>query len=123
MDSIAGGGGLISLPAFFFAGLPAHVAIGTNKLSSTLGTSVSTARYFKQGFVPVEMAVCSSVAALITFIIHGTVYYPLGLAAAVFCIAGHYIGSGMVVSNGRKIVRPVVLCVLAVLFIKVLSGN
>ena len=65
----------------------------------------------------------SNVAALITFIIHGTVYYPLGLAAAVFCIAGHYIGSGMVVSNGRKIVRPVVLCVLAVLFIKVLSGN
>ena len=51
----------------------------------------------------------SNVAALITFIIHGTVYYPLGLAAAVFCIAGHYIGSGMVVSNGRKIVRPVVL--------------
>ena len=38
VDSIAGGGGLISLPAFFFAGLPAHVAIGTNKLSSTLGT-------------------------------------------------------------------------------------
>ena len=60
VDSIAGGGGLISLPAFFFAGLPAHVAIGTNKLSSTLGTSVSTMRYFKQGFVPVKMAVCSS---------------------------------------------------------------
>ena len=34
VDSIAGGGGLISLPAYMFAGFPVHNAIGTNKLSS-----------------------------------------------------------------------------------------
>ena len=49
VDSIAGGGGLISLPAYIIAGVPAHFAIGTNKLSSTLGTSISTWRYLKQG--------------------------------------------------------------------------
>ena len=70
-----------------------------------------------------EASGLTKVINLSSNVIHGTVYYPLGLAAAVFCIAGHYIGSGMVVSNGRKIVRPVVLCVLVVLFIKVLSGN
>ena len=48
VDSIAGGGGLISLPAYIIAGVPAHFAIGTNKLSSTLGTSISTWRYLKQ---------------------------------------------------------------------------
>ena len=34
VDSIAGGGGLIALPAYLIAGVPAHVALGTNKLSS-----------------------------------------------------------------------------------------
>ena len=51
VDSIAGGGGLISLPAYIIAGVPAHFAIGTNKLSSTLGTSISTWRYLKQGYL------------------------------------------------------------------------
>ena len=43
VDSIAGGGGLIALPAYLIAGVPAHVALGTNKLSSAMGTVVSTA--------------------------------------------------------------------------------
>ena len=43
VDSIAGGGGLIALPAYLIAGVPAHVALGTNKLSSAMGTTVSTA--------------------------------------------------------------------------------
>ena len=34
VDAIAGGGGLISLPAYMFAGIPVHHAIATNKLSS-----------------------------------------------------------------------------------------
>ena len=33
VDSIAGGGGLISLPAYLAAGLPPHMAVATNKLS------------------------------------------------------------------------------------------
>ena len=57
VDSIAGGGGLISLPAYMFAGIPVHNAITTNKLSSSTGTAVSTARLIKNkkvdwGFVP-----------------------------------------------------------------------
>ena len=34
VDSMAGGGGLISLPAYIFAGLPMHAAVATNKLSA-----------------------------------------------------------------------------------------
>ena len=51
VDSIAGGGGLISLPAFIFAGLPVHQAIGTNKLSSTMGTTIATIRYAVNGYM------------------------------------------------------------------------
>lgn len=235
VDAIAGGGGLISLPAYLIAGVPTHLAIGTNKLSSTLGTAISTGRYLKNGYLkgrllkltafavavsflgaslgsklsllasdqalgrlmvvvlpvaafyvlrnrdlgeeqpreplptsrlyatvllaalligmydgfygpgtgtfllliftgpgrlPVREAatltkvlnLTSNVAALTTFLLHGTLVYPLGLTAALFSIAGHYCGSGLVVRNGRKIVRPVILVVLAILFVKILSG-
>lgn len=44
VDAIAGGG-LISLPAYMFAGVPVHNAIATNKLSSATGTAVSTWRH------------------------------------------------------------------------------
>ena len=235
VDAIAGGGGIISLPAYLLAGVPAHTALGTNKLGSAMGTVVSTVRYAKNGYLKgkAAMAACSAaaailgsaigarlalmvpdsviehmmlvvlpivaayvlfnrrmgdnektgtvppkrmfvlsilaallvggydgfygpgtgtflllvltgvakmdirsasaqtkvinlssnIAALVTFIINGKVLYPLGLAAGVCCIAGHYIGSGLVVHDGQKIVRPVVLLVLAALFIKILSGN
>ena len=36
VDSIAGGGGLVSLPVLMAAGLPPHLALGTNKFSATL---------------------------------------------------------------------------------------
>ena len=43
VDAIAGGGGLISLPAYMLAGLPVHNAIGTNKLSSAMGETLNGA--------------------------------------------------------------------------------
>lgn len=52
VDSIAGGGGLISLPAYMIAGLPTHNAIATNKLSSGMGVSVATFRLSKAGQIP-----------------------------------------------------------------------
>ena len=63
VDAIAGGGGLISLPAYLIAGLPPHFAIGTNKLSSTMGTALTTFRFAKSGFINWKLAgVCSLVA-------------------------------------------------------------
>ena len=44
VDAIAGGGGLITLPAYLIAGVPPHMAIGTNKLSSCVGMAVSAVR-------------------------------------------------------------------------------
>ncbi len=59
VDSIAGGGGLISLPAYLLAGLPIHTAIGTNKFSSAFGTGLATFRYIKSGLVIVGLAIPS----------------------------------------------------------------
>jgi uncharacterized protein len=51
VDSIAGGGGLISLPALLLAGVPPVEAVATNKLQSTFGTAMSSYRYWKAGLV------------------------------------------------------------------------
>lgn len=51
VDAIAGGGGLISLPAYMIAGLPTHAAIATNKLSSAMGTTLTTIQYARLGFI------------------------------------------------------------------------
>ncbi len=45
IDALAGGGGLITLPAYLAVGLDPALILGTNKLVSCLGTVVSTARY------------------------------------------------------------------------------
>lgn len=65
IDSIAGGGGLISLPAYMIAGLPVHSAIGTNKLSSGMGTALATWRYSKNGYIKWKLAVQCAVCAWI----------------------------------------------------------
>ena len=56
VDVIAGGGGLISLPAYLIAGIPPHLSLGTNKLMSTIGSTVATIRYIKAGYVNFMMA-------------------------------------------------------------------
>ena len=48
VDSIAGGGGLITLPAYLQFGLPLDRLLGTNKLSSSLGTSVAAFKFLKK---------------------------------------------------------------------------
>ena len=47
VDALAGGGGLITLPAYLAAGLNPALVLGTNKLSSCLGTAVATIRYHR----------------------------------------------------------------------------
>lgn len=228
VDAIGGGGGLISLPAYLIAGVPAHNAVATNKLSSTTGTIVSTIRYYKNGFADIRLAIpgiiaaligaqigaraamivdsrfftvllmillpiiavnmlfhkelqppkgeierkkqyvivtiaslligaydgfygpgtgtflilvytglagmdvltaggntklvnlTSNISSLVVFLLGGVVYIPLGLVAGIFSIAGHYIGAGLAIKNGSRFVRIVILCVIGLLFAKIL---
>lgn len=47
IDSIVGGGGLITLPALIASGIPTHLALATNKLQSVFGSFTATLSYFK----------------------------------------------------------------------------
>ncbi|MCK5130131.1 MAG: TSUP family transporter [Clostridiales bacterium] len=226
VDSIAGGGGLISLPAYLALGLPPQLAAGSNKMSASIGALFASFRYFKSnkiilfqallsaafalpgsyigatiaqqissnalkiiilcglpiaaiaifthrkqskrhlkrwlvvvlcavmGFVigmydgligpgtgtfliigytmifGYDMATASgnakvvnlssNVAALISFWIGGNVLFLLAIPAGVFGIAGAWVGSGLAIKNGEKFIRPMLLFVMALIFIKII---
>ena len=65
VDAIAGGGGLISLPAYLIAGVPTHAAIATNKLSACMGATIAVGKYAKNGYIPWKTAVISAFFAMI----------------------------------------------------------
>jgi uncharacterized membrane protein YfcA len=56
VDAIAGGGGLLTVPALLAVGLPPHLALGTNKGQSCFGTAAALVRYGRHGWVPLRRA-------------------------------------------------------------------
>lgn len=231
VDSIAGGGGLITLPAYLIAGLPVHNAIATNKLSSCCGTTVTAVRFFKNGMINLKIGIPSALLTLVgaalgstlslkaddqllsrmmlvvlpvaafivlnrrifhenedislepdfrlyakvclfafvigmydgfygpgtgtfliicfnvfvkmslrqangqaklinlssnlssvtVFLLNGQIILLLGLAAAACNMLGNWLGSGLAIKNGEKIVKPMIILVLILLFCKVLG--
>ena len=57
IDSISGGGGLLTLPVLLGIGLPPHIALGTNKLQSTFGSFTSTYYYRRHKVVKIREAI------------------------------------------------------------------
>ena len=57
IDSVAGGGGLISLPALLAVGVPAQFALGTNKFQSMFGTSFALANFHRKAKVIWKIAI------------------------------------------------------------------
>jgi uncharacterized membrane protein YfcA len=229
VDSIAGGGGLITLTAYVAVGLPPQMALGNNKFAAASGTTIATVRYIKGGqvdwkigsialvmsmigsavgsnlatryaqtylqyllvFLVPAIAVfmlakpnfgqarmrgtasamllggagglvigaydgifgpgtgmfltlvftsvigldllkscgtakvvnlASNYAALATFVLHGTIDYSIAVPCAISSIVGGYIGSGLALKGGAKVVKPVMLLVLFLLLLKVVLG-
>ncbi len=65
VDSIAGGGGLISLPAYYLAGLTPPLAAGTNKLAAAMGTALATRNYHKADRILWPIAIPAALGALV----------------------------------------------------------
>lgn len=65
VDSVAGGGGIITLPAYMLAGLPIHTAAGTNKLVAIFGSVTASTEYLRSGNVLVRVALLSALGSLI----------------------------------------------------------
>ena len=92
VDAVAGGSGVIAVPALLAAGLPPHLALGTNKAQGVFGTFASTLSYARAGLLDRKRA---------------RVTFPLGLA-------GSLCGAALVLLIRPSTLRPIVLVLLVV---------
>jgi uncharacterized membrane protein YfcA len=97
VDAIAGGGGLLTVPALLAAGLPPHLALGTNKGQSVFGSGSAMVAYWRSGLIDPARA---------------RVGFPLGLI-------GSACGAALVLTIPAASLKPIVLVLLcgAALFI------
>ncbi len=90
IDSIAGGGGLITLPSLLFAGVPPQFALGTNKLASTFGTGT----------------------AVFNFVRSKKVNWKVIAFGMAFSLIGSFIGSRTVLVLSQDIVGKIIIFML-----------
>lgn len=90
IDAIAGGGGLLTVPALLTAGLPPHLTLGTNKAQSVLGSFTALMRYARAGLVDRTQA---------------KVALPLGALGALA-------GAWLVLRLDSSVLKPVILVLL-----------
>lgn len=64
ISAIAGGGGIITLPALLWAGIPPLDALGTNKFQSVFGTLSSAINFFQKGYLDLRQLWPGLVAAV-----------------------------------------------------------
>ena len=69
INTLAGSGSLITLPLLIFAGLPANVANGTNRIAVLMQCAVSTASFKRQGQLDIKRAVILAIPAIIGAIV------------------------------------------------------
>ena len=65
IDSVAGGGGLITIPTLLLAGVPPHTALACNKVSSSLGTAMALGTFARSGLVIWRLAAIGTGFALV----------------------------------------------------------
>jgi uncharacterized membrane protein YfcA len=90
VDSVAGGGGLITLPAYFLAGIPVHIAAGTNKLANCLGSSTAAVQYLRSG----------------------KIHLPIALTAAAGALAGSALGAQLALLLSERLLKGLMLIAL-----------
>jgi len=92
VDAIAGGGGLISLPALLLVGVPPHLALGTNKFAASL----------------------ASLNSSITFARSGKVHIPLVKWQIPFTLIGAFLGAWAVLHVSSEFLSKAVLVLILV---------
>lgn len=65
VDSIAGGGGLITIPALMISGVPPHQALAVNKASAVIGTSVAMGVFARNGLILWRMALFGCIFSIL----------------------------------------------------------
>jgi uncharacterized protein len=98
VDAVAGGGGLIIMPALLMAGLSPVQAVATNKLQATFGIAFSTLHFYKKGLINLKPMIPMIAYAMI--------------ASMVGAITVQYVPTGFL-----KKLMPIILIVVAIYFL------
>ena len=98
VDAVAGGGGLISIPALLLAGVPPVSALATNKLQSVVGTAVAALTYWRKGFVALKPLLPAILATLVGGVLGALLVRQLDTSllralvpVALIAIAGYFL--------------------------------
>ncbi len=92
VDSIAGGGGFISMPSLLLAGIPPIQALATNKFIVIFGTSVAAFNFF----------------------LHKKLLYKLTIIGVIFSLFGAFIGSRVVLLVPDSTLKNIILIILPI---------
>lgn len=90
IDAISGGGGLLTMPALLLAGVPPHIALGTNKVSACCGTTI----------------------ALLNFARHKLVIWPMALYGVIFSISGSFLGAWLALQLDSAVLGKILVILL-----------
>jgi len=96
---------------------------GTGMFLTIIFTSVIGLDLLKSCGTAKVVNLASNVAALATFIRFGNIDYAIAIPCAISAIIGGYIGSGLAIRGGVKVIRPVMLFVLVLLLLKVITST
>lgn len=100
LDGIAGGGGIIALPAYLMTGMPVHSAYACNKLQSGVGTLIAGVEYVKNGYADLKTA----------------------LIALPFTIAASFLSTRFILNIDEEIInRIIVVCMPIVIIMMILK--
>lgn len=64
IDSVCGGGGLITVPVLMATGVPAHCIAGTNQCSTPVGSIAAICRYLREGKLRIKPGIIAALAAI-----------------------------------------------------------
>lgn len=127
VDAIAGGGGLITLPALLTAGLPSHLALGTNKGQSVFGSGAATLRFWRAGALERRRSLSSFAAGFAGSFTGAALVSQLDAAALKPLIVGLLVVAAALVlmprpQGVRPVGRPLLAAVLCALVIGAYDG-
>lgn len=92
IDAIAGGGGLVTIPALMIAGVPPHQTLAVNKASAVVGTTV----------------------AMGVFARHGLVLWRAALFGCIFSLFGTWLGTLLALHIDSAILAKILVALLPV---------
>lgn len=130
IDSIAGGGGLLTIPALMWAGLPPAAALGTNKLQACGGSFFASLYFVRKGMVKLgemKMAIgCAfvgaSVGTVLVQLIDASVL-ELVLPFLILAIGCYFLFSKKITEDDRaRILTPGVFAFTAALGVGLYDG-